>query len=233
MPLPVAARAPAADRPVCSRTNSGAARFSDGKTYPWTLGWPPGLQSETRIYAQHILQTRPDAKIAILMQNDDFGKDSLKGFMDALGDKAKTMVVAQATYEISDPTIDSQIVALKASGADTFFNISSPKFAAQSIRKAAAIGWKPLQYLSGASMSIPSVMLPAGPENAVGVITSVYLREPTGDAVGKEVADYQAWMAKYYPQGQMEDSLNVLAHALSQTLVHVLRQAGDNLSRET
>ncbi|MDP9901064.1 ABC transporter substrate-binding protein [Variovorax ginsengisoli] len=213
---------------------SGATRFGDPKDFPWTMGWQPTYQTEGLIYAEHILKTRPDAKIAILMQNDDFGKDFLKGFLDGLGDKARRMVVAQSTYEVTDPTIDSQMVNLKASGADTFFNISTPKFAAQAIRKAADIGWKPTQYLSSVSMSVSAVIKPAGYENAQGVISATYLRDPADERWKntRELEDYKAFMARYYPGGDVMDSNNVLGYSSAQTLEHVLRQAGDNLTRE-
>ncbi len=212
---------------------TGATRFGDPKGFPWTMGWQPTYQTEGRIYAKHILETRPGAKVAVLMQNDDFGKDFLKGFVETLGDKAKTMIVAQSTYEVTDPTIDSQMVNLKASGADTFFNISTPKFAAQAIRKAADIGWKPTQYLSSVSLSVSSVIKPAGPENAVGVISAAYMRDPADPqwAGVKEYEDYKAWSAKYLPGGDPMDSNTVLGYTSAMTLERVLRQAGDDLTR--
>ena len=213
---------------------TGAARFGDPKAFPWTMGWQPTYQAEGLIYARHILKNKPDAKIAVLLQNDDFGKDFLKGFIDGLGDQAKRLIVAQASYEVTDPTIDSQLISLKASGADTFFSITTPKFAAQAIRKAAEIGWKPTQYLASVSVSVSAVIKPAGPENALGVISATYLRDPTDEASKgvKEFDDYRAFMAKYYPGGDLNDSLNVLGYSSAQTLEHVLRRAGDKLTRE-
>lgn len=213
---------------------SGATRFGDPKGFPWTMGWQPTYQTEGLIYAQHILKNKPDAKIGILMQNDDFGKDNLKGFLDGLGDNAKRMIVAQATYEVTDPTIDSQMVALKASGADVFYSITTPKFAAQAIRKAADIGWKATQYLSSVSVSVTAVIKPAGAENAIGVISSTYLRDPSDPMWKgvKEFEDYKAFMGKYYPGGDVGDSLNVVGYSSAQTLEYVLRKAGDNLTRE-
>ena len=213
---------------------TGATRFGDPKAFPWTMGWQPTYQAEGKIYARHILQNQPDAKIAVLMQNDDFGKDFFKGFTDGLGDKAKAMIVSHATYEVTDPTIDSQMVNLKASGANVFFNISTPKFAAQAIRKAADIGWKPTQYLSSVSVSVSAVIKPAGFDNATGVISAHYMREPSDDRWKdtKELADYKAFMARYYPEGDINDSLNVLGYTSAQTLEVVLRKAGDNLTRE-
>jgi branched-chain amino acid transport system substrate-binding protein len=211
---------------------TGATRFGDPKGFPWTMGWQPTYQAEGQIYAQHILSTKPNAKIGILMQNDDFGKDYLKGFLDGLGDKAKAMVVSQQTYEVTDPTVDSQLVALKGSGADVFFSITTPKFAAQAIRKIAEIGWKPTHYLASVSQSVTSVFKPAGFENAKGVISAAYLRDPTDYKDAKETQDYLAVMAKYYPGGDPNDSLNVLGYSSAQTLEFVLRKAGDNLTRE-
>ena len=162
---------------------TGATKWNDPKNFPWTMGFNPSYQSEGKLYAQHILQAKPNAKIAVLYQNDDYGKDYLKGFTDGLGDKAKTMIVAQATYEVTDPTIDSQIVTLKGSGADTFFNITTPKFAAQAIRKVADIGWKPVHYLNQVSASVGSVLKPAGLDKAVGLISMEYFKDPTDPAV--------------------------------------------------
>jgi branched-chain amino acid transport system substrate-binding protein len=211
---------------------TGATRFGDPKGFPWTMGWQPTYQAEGQIYAQHILSTKPNAKIGILMQNDDFGKDYLKGFLDGLGDKAKAMVVSQQTYEVTDPTVDSQLVALKGSGADVFFSITTPKFAAQAIRKIAEIGWKPTHYLASVSQSVTSVFKPAGFENAKGVISAAYLRDPTDYKDAQETKDYLAVMSKYYPGGDPNDSLNVLGYSSAQTLEFVLRKAGDNLTRE-
>jgi len=157
---------------------TGATKWGDPKNFPWTMGWQPNYQGESKIYAQHLLETKPNAKIGILYQNDDYGKDYLKGFLDGLGDKAKTMVVKQLTYEETDPTIDSQMVELKASGADAFFNITTPKFAAQAIKKAAEIGWKPVHYLNNVSNSVGAVMVPAGAENGVGILSVFYLKDP-------------------------------------------------------
>ncbi len=213
---------------------TGATKWGDPKAYPWTIGWQPSYQSEAFIYAQHILDTKPNAKIGIIYQNDDYGRDYLKGFEDGLGDKAKTMIVKKVSYEATDATIDSQMVDLKASGADTFFNITIPKFAAQAIKKAADIGWKPTHYLNGVSASVGSTIIPAGPENAVGVITAYYLKDPTDSAwqATPEYKDWLAWMQKYFPGGDLKDANNVFAYAVSQTLVEVLKKCGDNLTRE-
>ena len=213
---------------------TGATKWGDPKAYPWTIGWQPSYQSEAFIYAQHILDTKPNAKIGIIYQNDDYGRDYLKGFEDGLGDKAKTLIVKKVSYEATDATIDSQMVDLKASGADTFFNITIPKFAAQAIKKAADIGWKPTHYLNGVSASVGSTIIPAGPENAVGVITAYYLKDPTDSAwqATPEYKDWLAWMQKYFPGGDLKDANNVFAYSVSQTLVEVLKKCGDNLTRE-
>jgi len=213
---------------------TGASKWNDPKNFPWTMGWQPNYQTEGKIYAQHILKTKPGAKIAVIYQNDDSGKDYVKGFEDGLGEKAKTMIVAKLTYEVSDPTIDSQIVALKGSGADVFFNNGTPKFAAMAIRKAAEIGWKPVQYLSNVAASVGSVLQPAGLENSVGIITTQYLKDPT-DSEWANDPGYQEWLAfmkKYYPDGNLADASNVYGYAVAQTMVQVLRQCGDNLTRE-
>ena len=167
---------------------TGATKWNDPKNNPWTMGWQPNYQSEGRIYAQHILKTKPDAKIAVLYQNDDYGKDYLKGFHDGLGDK-KGMIVKEVSYEVSDPTVDSQIVQLQASGADVFFNITTPKFAAQAIRKAYDIGWKPVQYLNNVSIGIGSVLTPAGLEKSVGLITLGYIKEPNDKQFAERSGD--------------------------------------------
>jgi branched-chain amino acid transport system substrate-binding protein len=214
--------------------NTGATRFGDPKANPWTMGWQPTYQAEGRLYAKHILQTKPNAKIGVLMQNDDFGKDYMKGLLDGLGDKAKTMVTQHLTYEVSDPTIDSQMVTLKSAGCDVFVSITTPKFAAQAIRKAAEIGFKPTQYLVSVSQSASSVLKPAGLENAVGIISSTYLLTPLDPAAAgnKDAAEYAATMKQYYPSGDPEDTLNANGYSTAATMVHVLRMAGDNLTRE-
>jgi len=158
---------------------TGATKWNDPKNFKWTMGWQPNYQTEGRIYARHIMQTRPNAKVGVLYQNDDYGKDYLKGLEDGFGDKAKQYIVAKVSYEVSDPTVDSQIVQLQASGADTFFNITTPKFAAQAIRKAYDIGWKPVHYLNNVSISVGQVLTPAGLDKSVGLITAAYLKEPT------------------------------------------------------
>ena len=213
---------------------TGATKWGDPKNFPWTMGWQPNYQSEAKIYAAHILDTKPNAKIAVLYQNDDYGKDYLKGFEDGLGDKAKTLIVSKVSYEVTDPTVDSQMVSLKASGADTFFNVTTPKFAAQAIKKAAELGWKPAQYLNSVSSAVGSVLVPAGIEASMGIITAGYIKDPTDPQFqkGKEWDDWLAYMKKYHPSGDLKDNFNVYGYTVAQTLVQVLKQAGDNLTRE-
>ena len=213
---------------------TGATKWGDPKNFPWTMGWQPNYQSEAKIYAAHILENKPNAKIAVLYQNDDYGKDYLKGFEDGLGDKAKTLIVSTISYEVTDPTVDSQMVSLKASGADTFFNITTPKFAAQAIKKAAELGWKPAHYLNSVSSAVGSVLVPAGIEASMGIITAGYIKDPTDPQFqkGKEWDDWLAYMKKYHPSGDLKDNFNVYGYTVAQTLVQVLKQAGDNLTRE-
>ena len=212
---------------------TGATKWNDPKGFPWTMGWQPNYQTEATIYAQHIMKTKPNAKIAVLYQNDDYGKDYLKGFKDGLGAKV-SMIVKEVSYEVADPTVDSQMVQLQASGADVFFNITTPKFAAQAIRKAFDSGWKPVHYLNNVSASIGSVLTPAGLDKSVGLISTQYLKDPTDKAweKDKEVLDWYAFMKKYYPDGNLTDASNFYGWVVAQTLVQVLKQAGDNLTRE-
>jgi branched-chain amino acid transport system substrate-binding protein len=213
---------------------TGASKWGDPQNFPWTMGWQPNYQAEAAIYAAHILKTKPDAKIAVLYQNDDYGKDYLKGFEDGLGAKAKSMIVAKASYETSDPTVDSQIVQLQASGANVFFNITTPKFSAQAIRKAYDIGWKPVQYLNNVGASIGSVLVPAGLEKSVGLITIAYLKDQNDKQWDKDsgMNEFRAFMKKYYPDGNLADGSNIVGYGVAQTLVQVLKQCGDNLTRE-
>jgi branched-chain amino acid transport system substrate-binding protein len=213
---------------------TGATKWNDPQNFKWTMGWQPNYQTEGRIYAKHILATKPNAKIGILFQNDDYGKDYLKGMEDGLGDKAKTMIVSKVSYEVSDPTVDSQIVQLQASGADTFFNITTPKFAAQAIRKAYDIGWKPVHYLNNVSISVGSVLTPAGLEKSVGLITAAYLKEATDArwANDKGLEPWREFMKKYLPDGNIADNFNVYGYTVAATLHQVLKQCGDDLTRE-
>ena len=213
---------------------TGATKWNDPKDNPWTMGWQPNYQSETQIYAKYILREKPDAKIAVLYQNDDYGKDYLKGLKDGLGAKAASMIIIEESYETSEPTIDSHIVKLKSTNADVFVNISTPKFAAQAIKKTAEIGWKPLHFLNNVSVSIGSVITPAGMENAQGIISSNYLKDPT-DPQWKNDADMKAWhefLDKYFPEANRSDASVMYAYIVTQGIVHVLKACGDNLTRE-
>ncbi len=213
---------------------TGATKWNDPKEFPWTMGWQPNYQSESRIYAKHILKEKPNAKIAVLYQNDDYGKDYLKGLKDGLGAKAASMIVAEESYETTQPTIDSNIVKLKSTGADVFFNVATPKFAAQAIKKMAEIEWKPLHLLNNVSGSIGSVMKPAGFENAQGIISSAYLKDPT-DPQWKDDTGMKAWnefLDKYFPEANRTDASVIYGYTVAQTLVQVLKQCGDDLTRE-
>jgi ABC-type branched-subunit amino acid transport system substrate-binding protein len=214
--------------------NTGATKWGDPKNFPWTMGFNINYQAEGNIYAKYILDTKPDAKIAILYQNDDYGKDYVKGLKDGLGDKAAKMVVAEASYEVTDPTIDSQIVTLKASGADTFYNVTTPKFAAQAIRRVYDMGWKPLHILNNVSYSVGSVLTPAGLDKSVGLITAAYFKDPADPRWKNDpgFGEYSAWLKKYYPEGDIKDSFNVSGYLIAQGVVHVLKACGDDLSRE-
>jgi branched-chain amino acid transport system substrate-binding protein len=194
----------------------------------------PNYQSEGRTYAGYIIEQHPDAKIAVLYQNDDYGKDYVKGLKDGLGDKAKSMVVSEAPYETTDPTVDSQIVNLKASGADLFYNVAMPKFAAQAIRKAAELGWKPVRILKNVASSVGVTLKPAGLENSKGILSTFWLKDPT-DPTWKDDAGFEQWVAfmdKYYPKGDKSDLNTVYPYTVSQTLIQVLKQCGDDLTRD-
>jgi len=213
---------------------TGATKWNDPKEFPWTMGWQPNYQSESRIYAKYILKEKPDAKIAVLYQNDDYGKDYLKGLKDGLGAKAASMIIIEESFEVTQPTIDSNIVKLKSLNADVFFNVTTPKFAAQAIKKMAEIEWKPLHFLNNVSVSIGSVIKPAGMENAQGIISSAYLKDPT-DPQWKDDAGMKAWnefLDKYFPEANRTDASVIYGYTVAQTVVHVLKQCGDDLTRE-
>jgi branched-chain amino acid transport system substrate-binding protein len=212
---------------------TGATKFGDPKGFPWTMGWQPNYQSEGRIYARYILDTHPQARIGVLFQNDDYGKDLMKGLKDGLGAKAAGMIVAEAPYEVSEPTIDSQILKLKAAGADLFVNVATPKFAAQAIKKLAEIGWKPVHILNNVSNSVGGVLRAAGLENAKDVISTYYQKDPT-DPAWKDDAGFKAWsafMEKYYPEGDRTSTFTTYGYSAAQTLVQVLKQCGNDLTR--
>jgi len=212
---------------------TGATKWNDPREYPWTMGYQPNYQSEGQIYAKYILTNLPNARIAILYQNDDYGKDYVKGMKDGLGAKASSMIVAEESYETTEPTIDSHIVNLKASGADVFFDVAIPKFAAQAIRKAAEIGWKQTHFLNNVSSSISSAIKPAGFENAQGIISSIWIKDPT-DPQWKDDPEIKAWnvfMDKYWPEAPRSDANVIYGYAVAQTMVHVLKNCGDDLTR--
>jgi len=212
---------------------TGATKWDDPKRFPWTMGWQPNYQTEGKIYAAHILRTKPNAKIGVLFQNDDYGKDVLKGLKDGLGAKGQKLIVKEVSYEVSDPTVDSQIIQLQGSGADVFVNITTPKFAAQAVRKVYDIGWKPVHYLNNVGASVGSVLKPAGLEKSVGVITTQYLKDYTDKQWANDPAmkKFEEFMKKYYPDGNLNDASNVYGYTAARTLEQVLRQAGDNLTR--
>jgi branched-chain amino acid transport system substrate-binding protein len=214
---------------------TGATKWGDPKKFPWTMGWQPNYQSEGRIYAAYILKNHPNGKIGILYQNDDYGKDYVKGLKDGLGDKAKSMIVSEQPYEVADPTVDSQIIALKASGADILFNATTPKFAAQSIKKMAEIGWKPVHFLNQVSTSIGQVLAPAGVENAEGIFSTGYIKDQN-DPQWKNDAGVKKWLAfmdKYYPDGDKTSSLTTYGYTVSQNLHKILASVGKNVTRES
>jgi branched-chain amino acid transport system substrate-binding protein len=213
---------------------TGATKWNDPKGFPWTMGWQPNYQTEGRIYAQYVLKNVKDPKIGILYQNDDYGKDYRKGFLDGLGEANKKLVVLEQTYEVTDPTIDSQIVNLKNSGANAFFNITIPKFAVQAIKKANDIGWKPLHLLNNVSSSLATVMKPAGIEASRGLITALYMKEITDPQWFNDQGykDWVAWMKKFYPEGALDDQANAYAYSVAQTVAHVIKACGNDLSRE-
>ncbi len=214
-------------------TASGASRWGDPAHHPWTMAFNPSYRLEGATYGRHIASTQSNPKIAVLYQNDDYGKDYLGGLKEGLGEKAKT-VVAEATYEVSDPTIDSQIATLKASGANIFVNITTPKFAAQAIRKVHDIGWKPVHYLNNVSASVASVLTPAGLEKSVGLISVGYYKDPTDPQWDSDppMQEFKAFMKRYYPGGSLTDGSNAYGYLAAQTVVQVLKQCGPDLTRE-
>src|SRR5215216_6931187 len=213
---------------------TGATKWNDPKDFPWTMGWQPNYQSESQIYAKYILKEKPNAKIAVLYQNDDYGKDYLKGLKDGLGAKAAAMIVAEESFETSEPTIDNHIVKLKATNADIFVNISTPKFAAQAIKKLSEIQWKPLHILNNVSASVGSVIKPAGYENSQDIISAAYLKDASDKQWDNDpgMKEFYAFLEKDFPEGNKLDGSVVVGYGVAQTLVEVLKKCGDNLTRE-
>jgi branched-chain amino acid transport system substrate-binding protein len=212
---------------------TGATKWNDPKHFPWTMGWQPSYQSEARIYAKYLMKEKPDGKIAVMYQNDDFGKDYLKGLKDGLGAKAST-IIAEESYETSEPTIDNHIVKLKASGADVFVDIATPKFAAQAIKKIAEIEWKPLHIVSNVSSSVGGVIQPAGFENSQGILSAAYAKDGADPQWDNDpgMKKFYAFLEKYYPEANKLDGSVVYGYGAAQTMVKVLEMSGDNLTRE-
>jgi branched-chain amino acid transport system substrate-binding protein len=213
---------------------TGATKWNDPKDFPWTMGWQPNYQSEAHIYAKYLLKEKPDAKIAILYQNDDYGKDYVKGLKDGLGAKAASMIVAEESYETTEPSIDNHIVKLKATGADVFFNVTTPKFAAQAIKKIKEVDWKPLHLLNNVAASVGSVIKPAGFENAQGILSAAYAKDGADSQWDNDpgMKKFFAFLEKYFPEGNKLDGSVVYGYGAAQTMVKVLEMCGDNLTRE-
>ena len=213
---------------------TGASKWADPKNNPWTMGLNISYETEGQIYARYLLKAKPNAKVAVLYQNDDYGKDVLNGFKEGLGSAASKMIVAEATYEVTDPTVDSQILTLKGSGADTFLNITTPKFGAQAVRKAYDSGWKPLHIINNVAASVGAVLTPAGLDKSEGLITIEYYKDPTDPQWKDDPAmkEWMAFMAKYYPDGNLKDASNTYGYLAAQIMVQVLKQCGDDLTRE-
>ncbi|WP_407150207.1 ABC transporter substrate-binding protein [Bradyrhizobium sp. ORS 86] len=211
---------------------SGASKWNAPKVFPWTMGWQPSYQDEAHIYAKYVIKHKPDAKVAVLYQNDDFGKDYLKGLKDGFGDKA-AMIVAEESYETSEPAIDNHIVKLKASGADTFINIATPKFAAQAIKKVAEIAWTPLQFVANVSASVGGVMQPSGFENTQGIISAAYLKDGSDPQWNSDpgMQKFFAFLKEDYPEANKLDGATAFGYAAAQTMVKVLDMCGDDLTR--
>jgi branched-chain amino acid transport system substrate-binding protein len=213
---------------------TGADKWGNYQEFPWTIGWQPSYRTEAQIYAKYILKEKPGAKIGILYQNDDFGKDYVAGVKDVLGDKFDKMVVKEVTYEVTDTTVDSQIVTLQGAGVDTLITAATPKFAAQTIRKVYDVGWKPLHFLTNVSLSVAAVMAPAGPEKGIGIITSNYGKDSTDPAWKDDAGmnEWRAFMKKYLPDVDLADNNYVYAYGVSLTMLQVLKQCNGDFSRE-
>ncbi|MDN3566451.1 ABC transporter substrate-binding protein [Paeniroseomonas aquatica] len=214
--------------------STGADKWGTWQDTPWTIGWQPSYRTEAQIYVKHMLEQKPNAKLALLYQNDDFGKDYVTGVRDILGPRFDGVVRA-ISHEATDPTIDSQVVSLQGSGADVLLTATTPKFAAQTIRRVADVGWKPLHYLTNVSISVGTVMEPAGPERGIGIITSAYLKDPTDPAWANDAGmnEWRAFMAKYLPDGDLKDGSFPFAYGVASTLMQVLKQCEGNFARES
>jgi len=213
---------------------SGASKWNDPSHFPWTMGWQPSYQVEARIYGAYILKNYPGKTIGVLYQNDDFGKDYVTGLHEALGPQAEKLILIEASYETTAPTVDSQIVQIKGANPDIFINVSTPKFAAQAIRKIAELSWHPVHFISNVSVSVGSVMKPAGYENDQGILSAAYLKDPKDPQWKNDPAmnEWRAFMTKWYPDGDQEDAATVFGYGVAKGLEQVLRQCGDNLTRE-
>ncbi|VTU24341.1 Leucine-specific-binding protein precursor [Variovorax sp. SRS16] len=213
---------------------TGATKWADPQHFPWTIGFNLSYQAEGTIYAKYLLREKPNAKIALLYQNDDYGKDLLKGVKDGLGAKGAKMIVSEASYEVTDPTVDSQILTLQGSGADTFIDITTPKFSAQAIRKAFDSGWKPLHIINNVGASVGSVLTPAGLDKSVGLLTVQYYKDPNDPQWKDDPAmlEWRAFMGRYYREGDPKDASNLYAYLAAQIMVQILKQCGNDLTRE-
>lgn len=214
--------------------SSGAARFDDPEHFPWSMAWWPGYKSEARIYARYILQKYPDKKIGILYQNDDSGKDYLAGFRDAFGPEASKKIILELPYEVTTPSVDSQVVQIKTANVDIFINLSTPKFAAQAIKKIAELGWRPVQFLGNASASTSTTMTAAGVEASKDIISAVYLKDPADSQWKNDegIKEFRAFMTKYYPEGDQENGTTVFGYGAAKAFAEVLKKCGDNLTRD-
>ena len=214
--------------------STGAAKWNDPKNFPWTMGWQPNYQTEARIYAKYILQNYPGKTIGILYQNDDFGKDYVIGMHEGLGDLANKLIVVESSYETTSPTVDSQVVQIKGANPDIFINIATPKFAAQAIKKVGELAWHPVQFVTNVSASVGSVLKPAGYENDQGILSAAYLKDPNDPMWKNDPAmnEWRAFMTKWYPEGDQADASTTFGYAVAKGLEQVLRQCGDDLTRE-
>jgi branched-chain amino acid transport system substrate-binding protein len=214
--------------------SSGAAKWNDPKNFPWTIGWQPSYQVEARIYAAYVLKNYPGKTIGVMYQNDDFGKDYIVGLHEGLGDQAGKLIVAEASYETTSPTVDSQVVQIKNANPDIFINVATPKFAAQAIKKVAEMAWHPVQFLSNVSASVGGVLQPAGIEASQGVLSAAYLKDPKDKTWDNDTAmnEWRAFMTKWYPEGDQTDSATTFGYGVAKGLEQVLKQCGDDLTRE-